>query len=96
MTDSAVPLRILSNSVVGLLHRLEMNTSPGDWYSIVKCLLGYQYEHVSMGYPRLFLLRCLQRAVAALVKKDYRWGLAAAVLSKCIGHAWRPWQSMQR
>ena len=29
--DSAVPLRTLSNSVVGLLHRLEINTSPGDW-----------------------------------------------------------------
>jgi hypothetical protein len=91
--DSVVPLSTKRSAVIGLLHRLEMNTSPGDWLSIVECLLNYQYEHVSLGYPRLFLLQCIQRAVPSLLVKDPRWGLAAAAFSKSIGQNWRPWHS---
>jgi len=91
--QSAVPVRVKQNAVVGMLHRLEMNTSRGDWSSVAECLLLYQHEYLHLGYPKLFIMRCLKRVLPSLMAKDARWVLVAAAFSRCIGHSWRPWHN---
>lgn len=91
---TAAPPSVLCNNAVGLLHRIEMNTSSGDWLTVVQTLLQSKHEFSFMGYPPLFLLKCLKRALPSLLAKDHRWALASAVFSYCVGARWRPWMSV--
>lgn len=93
--SSAVPLSSLCTNVVGLLHRLEMNTSKGDWLSILRALQQSKYELTHLGFPDMFLLRCLKRALPSLVKKDNRWVQVAACFAFCVNSRWRPWHSLR-
>lgn len=92
---TAVPASVLANTVVGMLHRIEMNTSAGDWHSVLSALLASEAEHAYLGYPAFFLLKCLKRALPSLLKKDTRWLLVAATFSYCVGARWRPWHSLK-
>jgi hypothetical protein len=93
--SSAVPMSALSNNAIGLLHRLEMNTSDGDWLSVVQALLLSQYEYVRMGYPVSFLVKCLAKALPGLLQLNPRWLLVSLVFSMVIGSNWRPWHSLR-
>lgn len=92
--SSAVPMSTLRNNAVGLLHRLEMNTSDCDWFSVVQALHLSHREHVRMGYPVSFLVKCLAKALPGLVQLNPRWLLVSTVFSMVVGSSWRPWHSM--
>jgi hypothetical protein len=93
--DSAVPVSALRNIVVGLLHRVEMNTSGNEWHPVVQALHLSQLEFVRMGYPKAFLVDCLHKALPSLLKRNSRWLLASAVFSFAVGCQWRPWHSLR-
>ena len=92
---TAVPVPVLVNTAVGMLHRIEMNTSAGDWQGVLGALLASDVEYMHLGYPAFFLLRCLKRALPSLLQKDTRWILVAATFSYCVGARWRPWHSLR-
>lgn len=91
---TAVPAAMLVNTAVGMLHRIEMNTSAGDWRSVLSALMASEVEYTHLGYPKFFLLKCLKRALPSLSKKDVRWLTVATVFSYCLGAQWRPWLSV--
>jgi len=93
--DSAVPVSALRNIAVGLLHRVEMNTSGSDWASVVQALHLSQFEFLRMGYPQAFLVDSLQKALPSLIKRNPRWLIASAVFSFMVGCKWRPWHSLR-
>jgi hypothetical protein len=93
--DSAVPVSTLRNIVVGLLHRVEMNTSGSDWTAVVKTLHLSQLEFLRMGYPNSFLVKCLSKAFPGLLGRNPRWFMASAVFSVAVGCKWRPWHSLR-
>lgn len=70
--SSAVPLPTLRNNVVGLLHRLEMDTSDCDWLTVVRALHVSHCEFRHMGYPQPFLLQCLAKALPSLLRLNPR------------------------
>lgn len=53
----------LQNKAVGLLHRVEINTSEADWQQVLLALLVSNAEDTRLGYPPLFLLKCLNKRV---------------------------------
>lgn len=93
--DSAVPVSALRNIAVGLLHRVEMNTSGSDWLPIVQALHLSQLEFTRMGYPTAFLVDSLHKALPSLLKRNPRWLLSSAVFSFAVGCQWRPWHSLR-
>jgi predicted alpha/beta hydrolase len=93
--DSAVPVSALRNIAVGLLHRVEMNTSGNDWAAVVKALHLSQLEFLRMGYPKSFLVQSLSKALPGLLNRNSRWFMASAVFSLAVGCKWRPWHSLR-
>lgn len=93
--DSAVPVSALRNNAIGLLHRVEMNTSGSDWAGVMCALHLSQLEFLRMGYPQAFLVDSLQKALPSLMKRNPRWLATSAVFSFIVGCKWRPWHSLR-
>jgi hypothetical protein len=52
---------VMKNTGLGLLHRIYMDTTPGDVLLLLPVLVSYQTELCSVGYPPSFLLSVFKR-----------------------------------
>jgi hypothetical protein len=52
---------VMSNSLVGLMHRLHMDTQPKDVHLLLPVLLGYDAELSTLQYPSHYLLSAFRK-----------------------------------
>lgn len=65
---------VMRNTVLGLLHRLRMDTLPKDVHLLLPVLMCYVSELTACGFPCRFILTCFQKFMSnQTVRQDAAW-----------------------
>jgi hypothetical protein len=76
---------VMRNTVLGLLHRIHMNTLDQDVLMLLPVLLSHSAELVRAGYPRKFVLRCLPAFLRhSKVQSKCKWHMLTRSYSEIL------------
>lgn len=78
---------VMRNTVLGLLHRMHMNTLDQDVLMLLPVLMSYSAEFERAGYPRKFVLRCLPAFLRhTKIQSNEKWRRLATQYSEILHH----------
>jgi hypothetical protein len=77
----------MRTTVLGLLHRMHMNTLAQDVPMLLPVLLSYSADFERAGYPRNFLLRCLPAFLRHIkIQSNVKWHVLATQFADRLHH----------
>lgn len=81
--------RVMKNTVLGLLHRIHMDTLPGDVAMLLPVLVGYNLDLIHAGYPLGFFYKVFQAFMKhPKVADSRRWWLLFTEYSLVFKSLW--------